>query len=115
MDIQFPRIPYKTVYKDFHTNEVKTIRRVPPEKLHDILPTDKVELTTTLGADWKEGNIYTAKFIGPRSPNVIQIEDSKVGTTFVPYFELKLDSEVAERDGGKRIDKASSNKYLIWP
>lgn len=111
--IQFSRRPYKiSYYKD---GVQKTIRRVPPPKLHDILPQDVVELKTRKNDDWPGGDEYTVRHINPRHPNTIQLEDDDGNTTFVSHYDLELTEEVAARAGKRFQDVPRNNKYLLWP
>ena len=111
--IKFDRKPYTIAY--YKDGERHTIRRVPPPLQHKMLPTDKVELSRQKNDDWKNGDTYTVKHINPRHPNVIQIQDRGGNATFVPYYDLKLNEEVAPRDGILPMDRPSRNKYLLWP
>ena len=113
-EIVFSRRPYTVSYKDLK-GEMHTIRRVPPEKLHEILPTDKVELTTTKNADWQEGDSYTMRHIAPRQPNTLQIEKGNGETTFIEYSDATLDEMVAPRYGMNSREAPVNNKYLLWP
>lgn len=112
--IKFNQKPYQVVYKDFHTNELKTVNRRPAEKQHLILPTDKVELTQKKNDDFEEGEEFTVKHISYRAPNVLQLKNDDNQTTFVNYFDTNLVEEVAYRNK-PRIDDEDSNRYLIWP
>lgn len=114
MDIQFNRTPYKVTYYDQH-GEKKTIRRVPPAKLHDALPTDKVELTSKRSDDFDAGGVFTVKHINPRHPNTLQLEDDDGRTTFVDYFNTQLRQKIAPRSGIDVRDEAVNNNYLLWP
>ncbi|MCB9228439.1 MAG: hypothetical protein H6618_02415 [Deltaproteobacteria bacterium] len=110
----FRRKPYTVVYKDFHSGELRQIRRRPPEKQHDILPTDIVELKTQRGDDWQEGDSVSVKHVSYRAPNLLQLKNSEGDTTFTPYFDVELEEEVAYRPG-KEKDVERSNRYLRWP
>lgn len=87
----------------------------PPRKLHEALPQDKVELNVQRNDSFEEGGVYTVKHISSRSPNILQIENDDGETTFVPYFELKLDEAIAPRDGVAPKESRQANKYLRWP
>lgn len=111
--ITFNRTPYNVTY--FQDGKKVTIRRVPPEKLHETLPTDRVELTTRHSDDFPEGEKYTVKHISTRQPNVLQLENDNGQTTFVPYFETELKDRVAARNGIDPRDEPVNNRYLRWP
>ena len=112
--IPFKRKPYTVTYKDFHTGELKHVRRRPPQKQHEMLPTDVVELSTKRGDDWEAGDEFAIKHVSYRAPNIIQLKNDEGATTFVPYFELSLEEGVAYRDK-PGIDNVQSNRYLRWP
>ena len=117
--ISFPRTPYTVTYQDLQ-GKLQSIRRLPPPKLHDILPTDVVELTHKKNDDFAAGDQYTVKNISPRQPNTLQIVNSQGDTTFVDYFDVnllgelspsKLNAEVSSDQPNLRL----SNRYLMWP
>ncbi len=116
-EVRFSRRPYNvTYYKD---GEQHTIRRVPPRKLHDIMPKDEVMLTTKKNVDFEEGDEFTVKNISPRQPNTIQVEDDEGRTTFVPYYDLEVtESFDFLDDDGKPVaanEAPVNNRYLLWP
>lgn len=112
-EITFSRKPYTVTYKDMQGN-LQKIKRRPPPLLHDMLPTDKVELTTSKNADWQAGNVYEVKHINTRHPNVLQIQDQEGVATFVDSHDLKLDERVNFQ--GKEVAELQSfNEYLLWP
>ncbi len=113
--IRFSRKPYTVTYKDYHTGEIKKIKRRPPPKLHDILPTDKVELTRKKNDDWLEGEEFTVKHINPRHPNILQIEKPEGPATFVSHYDLRLEERIARRPGYNPEEDPQNNKYLLWP
>ena len=113
--IHFSRKPYQVIYKDFHTGELKTIRRRPAPKTHEVLPTDIVSLKNQKNDDWLEDEEVTVRHISHRSPNVLQIQDEDGQTTFVPSFDVELEEKVAYRFGEIDKDGAEYNRYLRWP
>jgi hypothetical protein len=88
---------------------------VPPEKLHDALPTDEVRLNVRRSDDFVDGEDYTVKAINPRQPNTLQIENSRGETTFVDHYDVELQSMKAPRDGVDPRDLPVNNRYLLWP
>ena len=111
--VHFSRRPYPvTYYKD---GQKVTIMRRPPEKVHDALPEDIVELKIKKNDDWNAGDDFKVKHINPRHPNILQIEKSDGETTFVPYFDVELEEMVAPRAGYQPKDIPKANKYLLWP
>jgi hypothetical protein len=111
--VRFSQKPYNVVYMKDGVKHV--IKRRPPPVMHEMLPTDIVELTQSKNADWTEGSEYTVKNINPRHPNIIQIEDKEGNSTFVPYYDLNLNEMVAPRKGYAPKDMPANNKYLLWP
>jgi hypothetical protein len=112
--IRFSRAPYKVTYKDLQ-GEVKTIRRVPPPKLHDVLPTDVVSLSRQKSETFQEGDEFEVKHINPRHANTLQLVDADGATTFVDHYDVVLEEEVAPRPGVDPRDKPVNNRYLTWP
>ena len=100
----------------YDNGEKKTIRRVPPQKLHTMLPEDVVELKTKRSDDFLEGSDYVIKNINPRHPNTVQIKNSEGQTTFVEYFKLEPDEKrLLNPDGSVAISNSKISKYLRWP
>lgn len=114
MEVKFNRTPYTVTYYD-QKGEKQTIRRVPPPKLHDALPTDRVELTTQRSDDFQKGESYEVKHINPRHPNTLQLVNEDGQTTFVDFYSARLDKKIAPRDGVDPRDEAISNQYILWP
>lgn len=113
-EVRFNHKPYQVIYKDQHTGELKKIMRRPPEKLHDILPTDIVKLNQRKSADFEEDGEYKVKHISPRSPNVLQLKNDDGQTTFVEYFQTDLQEKVAYRSVAA-VDDEVQSRYLLWP
>ena len=113
--IKFDRTPYKVTY--YQDGKKVTIRRVPPEKLHEALPTDIVKLTAPHSDDFPEGATYTVKGISTRQPNILQLENDNGQTTFVPYFDAELkEKKVYPRENFEDPrDNPRVNRYLTWP
>ena len=115
-EVKFDRKPYVVSYtKDGETHR---IRRVPPPKLHDILPGDKVTISRRKGEDWDEGEEVKVKAISPRQPNTLQVEkDGK--TTFLPYFDTRFEGRDGENliaeDERRVASDPLGSKYLLWP
>lgn len=113
MEIKFDRKPYTVQYT--RNGEKKTYRRRPPPKLHDMLPTDKVVLTQSKNEDFRKGQEFTVKNISPRQPNILQVTNKDGVSTFVDYFDLRLEEMVAKREGMNIKDSPQNNRYLLWP
>ncbi len=111
--VSFNRNPYLVSY--YKDGEKISIRRRPPPLLHNMLPTDVVKLTETKNDDFKQGSEFTVKHINPRHPNTIQIQDDDGNATFVAYYDLQLEEQVAPRDGIAPKDAPRNNRYLTWP
>lgn len=112
--VRFPRTPYTVTYRDQH-GDMQKIRRVPPPKLHDALPTDIVTLTHKKNDDFEAGDKLEVANISPRQPNVLQLRNGDGQTTFVDFYDVKLEEEVAIREGVDPRDRPVNNKYLLWP
>ena len=113
-EIVFSRKPYTVSYVDQEGN-LQKIRRVPPPKLHEALPTDRVELTSKHSDDFDTGDVVTVKSINPRHANTLKVENSKGQTTFVSYFEMFLKEKKVARGGVAIKDQPENNEYLLWP
>jgi len=115
-EIKFSREPYRVTY--YQDGVKHTIRRVPPPKLHPILPEDKVELTRSKNADFRAGDRFAVKDIQPRQPNVLQIQNEEGLTTFVDSFDVNLiesNSDFILNEAGELVEKPIDNDYLLWP
>jgi hypothetical protein len=112
--IKFDRTPYTITYKDSE-GKMQKIRRVPPPKLHDALPTDVVELKRRRNEDFREGDILSVKHINPRHPNVLQVSNNEGLTTFVDAHDMELKEKNALRPGEDLLDRPQNNRYLRWP
>lgn len=112
--LEFNRTPYTVRYQDLEGN-LKSIRRVPPPKLHDMLPKDKVSLQSKKNDDWNAGNEFTIKAINPKQANTIQIANDEGDYTFVSYYDLSLEQRVGSSGFEDPRDNPINNEYLIWP
>lgn len=112
--VKFSRAPYKVSYRDLN-GDLKTIRRVPPPKLHEALPTDIVKLTRKKNDDFQEGDEFEVSAISERQPNVLQLQSSDGTKTFADFYDVALERRVAFRDGVDPRDDVMNNKYLLWP
>ncbi|MEZ4741148.1 MAG: hypothetical protein R3B45_01650 [Bdellovibrionota bacterium] len=112
--IRFSRRPYTVKYYDLH-GDLKEITRRPPKKIHNILPTDKVELRVGKNDDWPGGEVYTAKHINPKHPNTIQIKNDNDVATFVSALDLNLEEKINYGDGRDPRDEPINSGYLSWP
>lgn len=115
-EFKVDRTPYTVRYMKDGVQKVE--RRVPPPKLHDILPGDEVTISRRKGADWDEGDEVKVKGINPRQPNTLQVEKNGK-TTFLPYFDTRFEGRpgedvIAEDERRAEADPIGS-KYLLWP
>ena len=115
-EIKFDRTPYTVKYVDLNGVQ-QSIRRTPPEKLHEALPTDIVTLTRTRNDDFKAGDELEVQNITAHQPNVLQLKKPDGSTTFVEYLDMTLHEEnkVAPRAGEDPRDRVINSKYLLWP
>lgn len=114
-EIKFDRKPYTVTYREDATGQIKTIRRTPPPKLHEALPTDIVELTHKKSDHFDKGDDVEVIHINPRHPNTLQIRADDGTTGFVEYYDAELKEERALRAGQDPRDKPANNRYLLWP
>jgi hypothetical protein len=112
-EVRFNRAPYTVTYRQ--DGETKTIRRVPPLKLHDVVPDDLVSLKRSKNADFQAGDPFTVKQINPRQPNVLQVTGEDGVSTFVDYYDIHLEEMRGTRDGVEPLDLPINNRYLLWP
>lgn len=112
--IRFSRTPYQVTYRDLR-GELKTIRRVPPPKLHDMLPTDVVSLSRQTSEAFQEGDEVRIKHINPRQANTLQLINAEGATTFVNYTDVVLQRAEAPRPDADPRDMPVNNRYLTWP
>ena len=106
------RKPYTVRYKDFQTNEIKTITRRPPQKLHTLLPEDVVQLSEAKNQDWPQGAEAKISHISVRAPNTLKLKKENQETTFVSYRDVigvETAKDLKEGLGSQR------EGYLIWP
>ena len=114
-EIRFTQKPYKVTYYDMNGDK-KVIRRVPPKKMHDILPTDIVEIKVKHSDDFDIGDNFEVKGINPRHPNVVHIHDDDEHSTFVSYLDLDLKEKRAPREGDESgFSSPTRDRYLLWP
>lgn len=107
------REPYKvTYYKD---GVKHTIRRIPPPKLHDIEVQDEVSLLRSKNEDYQAGDSFRVMGITKRQPNVLQLVNEDGLSTFVDYYDAKLEEMRGPREGVEVIDLPVNNRYLLWP
>jgi hypothetical protein len=107
--------PYTVTYRDFHTGELKKVTRRPPPKLHDMLPTDQVQLTYKKNDDWLPGDEVRVKHISPKQPNILQVEKDDGSTTFVSHYDARLLEKLAPEHGESLMEDPKFNRYLLWP
>jgi hypothetical protein len=112
--VQFERKPYIVSYID-NEGKLQKIRRVPPPKLHDAMPTDQVELTRKHSDDFNKGDVLTVKSISPRQPNTLKVENSNGQTTFIGYNEMLVKDKLFSKDGTPPERMPERSKYLLWP
>lgn len=112
--IEFSRKPYKVTYRDLEGN-MQTIRRVPPPKLHDMLPKDIVKIESKKNDDWNKGDEFAIKGINPRQPNTVQLQKENGDYTFMSFYDLSLEERIGSRKYANPADDPVLNEYLIWP
>jgi hypothetical protein len=104
------RKPYTVTY--YKRGEKITIKRRPPPKIHDMLPTDIVQLSENRSAEFRANDKLTVKNINQRSPNVLQVEKKDGQTTFVSYADLIVKKK--RNEAHEEVQKIRDS-YLYWP
>ncbi len=103
------------VYYD-EKGERQVIRRVPPPRLHTLLPKDEVTITRKRNDDWDEGDRVTVTATTDRQPNTLRVENSKGQHTFLSHREVAFKSRNGEGAEELALDQDPiGNKYLLWP
>lgn len=113
---QGDRRPYSVVYYD-DKGERQVIRRVPPPRLHPLLPKDEVRITHKRNDDWDEGDTVTVTATTERQPNTLRVERSDGRHTFLSHRDVELvarDGEAAAEVLGRDPESLGS-RYLLWP
>ena len=114
--ISFPRTPYKVTY--YKNGKKKTIRRVPPPKMHGLLPKDNVRITQKKGDDWDEGKGVKIKGVSQRQPNTLYVEDEDGKRTFLSFYDVEWENITEQRklaaERGEDYDEYGSD-YLLYP
>jgi hypothetical protein len=76
---------------------------------------DEVRLLASKNDDFKSGEILTLKGISTRQPNVLHLVNEEGLSTFVDYYDAKLETIRGLRDGTDVLDMPINNRYLLWP
>lgn len=113
MPIKVDRTPYTVTY--YQGGEKKTLRRVPPQVRHDIMPGDKVSVTHKKSEHWDVDQEASATTITNRQPNTIRIKKDDGTYTYMSHLDLQR-----EKQGPISIKQEEENdpighKYLLWP
>ena len=109
------RKPYLAFYHDFKTHELKSTRRRPPLKEHDLEPSDQVELLSTKNADWQKGDLYEVKRLAHKNSNLVQITNEDKETTFINADQLKIEAKGARSAPKDPRYGLYWSEYLTWP
>ena len=80
-----------------------------------MLPKDEVTLTRGKNVDFEEGDSFVVKHINQRHPNVLQVTNEDGVSTFVDYYDLKLEQKRSSQNGVDPLDFPENNEYLLWP
>jgi hypothetical protein len=113
------RTPYNVRYRTSE-GDVKVIRRVPPARLHDLMPDDLVTISNKKSENWDSGEEVRVVGVSPRQPNTLWVEKSDGRRTFLPYSDVQgppnpqSGVEFAEEIRERRRDPIGSD-YLFWP
>jgi len=113
------RTPYNVRYRT-SDGEVKIIRRVPPSKLHDMMPDDMVTISHKRSDNWDSGEEVKVVGVNSKQPNTLWVEKSDGRRTFLSYSDVKgqskgeSDIQFAEEIRERKQDPIGSD-YLLWP
>lgn len=114
---QGSRKPYTVVYYD-DNGERQVIRRVPPPRLHPLLPQDEVRITRKRNDDWDEDDVVKVSATTERQPNTLRVEQKNGKHTFLSHHDV----EFVSRNGGTDLEAIAQeagdpigSRYLLWP
>ncbi|MEY2988772.1 MAG: hypothetical protein RJB13_2293 [Pseudomonadota bacterium] len=113
------RSPYYVRYRDMD-GELKSIRRVPPAKLHDMMPDDVVTISRKRSDNWEDGEEVKVIGINPKQPNTLMVEKENGTRTFLAYSDLKTkprtEADIAYAEElRERANDPIGSDYLLWP
>ena len=117
--VSFKRTPYIVQYRT-EEGELKSIRRVPPPKLHPFLPEDVVTISKKRSDNWDAEEEVKVDGVNERQPNTLWVEKADGRRTFLPYSDVRAaarseaDVEFADEIKERRSDPLGSD-YLLWP
>ncbi|NBW82867.1 hypothetical protein EBR21_14045 [bacterium] len=117
--VDVSRAPYVVSYRD-NDGELKTIRRVPPAKLHKFETDDVVTISRKRGDDWNTDSEVKVIGVNKRQPNTLMVENAEGRHTFLTYTDVRgkarnqADAELQEDFNEKQRDPIGSD-YLLWP
>ncbi len=112
---QGDRRPYAVSTYD-EKGQKTVIRRVPPPRLHPLLPKDEVRITRKRNDDWDEGDTVTVTATTDRQPNTLRVEDGKGRHTFLSYRDVAFESRDGEGPEALELDRDPvGSRYLLWP
>ena len=116
-NVNTDRRPYIVKYQKDGKEHI--IKRVPPRKLHDMLPQDEVTITRKKNDYWDKGDKVKIRNISGRQPNTLQVENSDGVTTFLSYFDVffkgRKTADIIAEDEAKQAKDPIGSKYLLWP
>lgn len=117
--VSLKRTPYTVRYRT-DEGEMKSIRRVPPPKLHNFVPEDVVTISKKRSDNWDSDEQVKVVGVSARQPNTLWVEKEDGRRTFLPYSDVRgvarseADVEFAEDIRERRSDPLGSD-YLLWP
>lgn len=113
------RAPYVVSYRT-SDGELKTVRRVPPAKLHDFQTDDVVTISRKRGDDWDVDQDVKVVGVNKRQPNTLMVEGKDGKHTFLTYSDVRgkpknqADQALQEDFEERKRDPIGSD-YLLWP
>lgn len=117
--VQSARVPYTVSYRT-SDGELKSIRRVPPPKLHEFQTEDMVTITRKRGDDWDADQEVKVVGISNRQPNTLMVERKDGRHTFLTYTDVRgrpknAADETLKEDFQERQRDPLGSDYLLWP
>lgn len=117
--VEASRAPYVVSYRGAD-GELKTIRRVPPAKLHNFQTDDVVTISRKRGDDWDVDQEVKIVGVSRRQPNTLMVEAENGRHTFLTYTDVRgkprneSDQALVDEFKERQRDPIGSD-YLLWP
>lgn len=117
--VETSRVPYVVSYRS-SDGELKSIRRVPPQKLHDFETDDVVTISHKRSDNWNSDDEVRVVGINQRQPNTLMVEGPDGRHTFLSYTDVRgknknLGDEAMREELKERQRDPIGSDYLLWP